>query len=299
MKAFRILGRNIKDSFKGVFRNFSLSLASISCIIITLVIVGFSVILSFNVNSFTKSIEKDITIVVFLNKNATQEEVDKVAKEIEKMDNVSSIKFESKETVRKQMQKEDATLAEILDQYDATTNPLQDSYLVKVEDINEISTTAKKIRALEKVEIAKYGEETVEELVKIFDIVKKVTYVVVIALILVTAFLISNTIKITIQTRRREIEIMRLVGASNTYIKQPFFFEGILLGLLGSILPVIACVWGYKFLYDKLGGQLFTPIIKLVNPNQIIYLIVLILVVIAVIVGSFGSYRAVKKYLKI
>ena len=129
--------------------------------------------------------------------------------------------------------------------------------------------------------------------------VKKITYVAVIALILVTAFLISNTIKITIQSRRREIEIRRLVGASNTFIKQPFFFEGIILGFLGSILPVIICCWGYSYLYKRLGGKVFTEIITLIKPASIIYIVMLALVVIGVVVGAFGSYRAVRKYLKI
>ena len=299
MKAFRILGRNIKDSFKGVFRNFSLSIASISCITITLILVGFSIILSYNVNSFTADIEKDITIVVFLNKEVTNEEADNIGKLIEKIDNVESMTFKSKESIRKEMIKEDPTLEGILNQYDASTNPLQDSYLVKVKNIDTIGDTADEIKALDGVYIAKYGRGTVEELVKIFDIVKNVTYIVVIALVVVTAFLISNTIKITIQSRKREIEIMRLVGASNTYIKQPFFFEGILLGCLGSILPILACTIGYKFLYDKLGGQLFTPIIRLVKPNELIYLTTLVLVIVGVVVGAFGSYRAVKKHLKI
>ena len=107
---------------------------------------------------------------------------------------------------------------------------MQDTYLVKVVDINFIGDTANRIKSIEKVDVVKYGEGAVEELVKIFDIVKKITYIVVIALIIVTAFLITNTIKITIQSRRREIEIRRLVGASNMYIRQPFFFEGIILG---------------------------------------------------------------------
>ena len=120
-----------------------------------------------------------------------------------------------------------------------------------------------------------------------------------IGLIIVTAFLISNTIKITIQTRKRQIEIMRLVGASNSYIKLPFFFEGILLGAFGSIVPIFLCCYGYMYLYDRMNGQLFTPIIKLVNPDLIIFNIILFVVSIGVLVGAIGSYRAVRRYLKI
>ncbi len=299
MKAFRIIWNNVIESFKGVFRNFSLSLASISCIFITLVLVGFSIILSYNVNNFTNEIEKDLTIVVFLDRNITPTESESIKTRINTMDNVLDVVFHSKEEIKKEMQEESDVFKSIMSQYDDKTNPLQDSFMVKVSDINEMGKTAEEIKKIEKVELVKYGEGSVEELVKIFDIVKKITFAAVIALILVTIFLVSNTIKITIQSRRREIEIRRLVGASNSFIRRPFFYEGIILGFLGSILPIIICCFGYNYLYDKLGGQLFTPIISLVKPDDIIYIVLLALLIIGVVVGAFGSYRAVRKYLKI
>lgn len=299
MKAVRIFSRSISDAFKNVFRNLSLSLASISCISITLILVSVSIILSYNVNNFTSDIEKDVTIVVFVSTEATNEESDKIGKKLEDLDNVASVSFQSKEDIKADMIKESDTYETILSQYNSETNPLQDTYLVKVKEIEKIGDTAKTIKKIEKVAVVKYGEGMVEELVKIFDTVKNITYVVVVALILVTAFLISNTIKITIQNRKREIEIMRLVGASNTYIKLPFFFEGIILGFLGTIIPIFACCYGYVYLYEVLGGQLFTSVIKLVNPDNIIYSIIIITLLVGTLVGAIGSYRAVRRYLKI
>ena len=299
MKKIRIFFHSIKEAFKSVFRNASLSIASISCIAITLVLVAVSVILSYNVNSFTSDIEKDVTIVAFLDKEVTQEQINEIQTQISNLDNIASIEFESKQQLIDEMKEENADLENILNQYDEETNPLQDTYLVKVENIEEIGKTAGEIEALEGVSIVKYGEGMVEDLVNVFDVVKNITYIVVIGLVLVTAFLISNTIKITIQTRKREIEIMRLVGASNAFIKLPFFFEGLLLGALGSIIPIIACCYGYMYLYERFGGQLFTPIIKLVNPDLIILNIILFVIVIGVVVGALGSYRAVRRYLKI
>ena len=145
----------------------------------------------------------------------------------------------------------------------------------------------------------KYGEGMVEELVKIFDIVKKIMIIVVVALVIVTAFLISNTIKISINSRKRQIEIMRLVGASNTYIKLPFFFEGIILGILGSILPVIGVSYGYIYLYNKMNGILFTEVITLINPDKILLSLILITSSIGIVVGAIGSARAVRRHLKI
>lgn len=299
MKAFRLLGRSISESIKGVFRNFSLSLASISCITITLILVGFSMILSFNVNNFTYEIENDLNIVVFLKREVNEEQIEEIKTTINNMSNIKEVTFESKNTIKESMQEESEVFKSILSQYTDETNPLQDTFLVKVTDINYIGDTATALNKIENVDIVKYGEGSVEELVKIFDTVEKIAYIVVLALLVVTAFLITNTIKITIQSRRREIEIRRLVGSSNAYIRQPFFFEGIILGVIGSIIPVLVCCAGYNYLYTKFNGQLFTAIIKLVNPNEIIYLIMAVLVITGAVVGAFGSFMSTRKYLKI
>ncbi len=299
MKKIRIFFHSIEEAFKSVFRNASLSIASISCIAITLILVAVSVILSYNVNSFTSDIEKDVTIVAFLDKKITEEGINRINTEINNLNNIQSIEFESKQQLIDEMKKENADLENILSQYTEETNPLQDTFLIKVENIETIGETASEIENIEGVSIVKYGEGMVEDLVNVFDVVKNITYIVVIGLVLVTAFLISNTIKITIQTRKRQIEIMRLVGASNAFIKIPFFFEGLLLGALGSIIPIIACCYGYMYIYERFNGQLFTPIIKLVNPDLIIANIIIFVIAIGVIVGALGSYRAVRRYLKI
>lgn len=299
MRALRILKSNIKESFQGVFRNFSLSLASISCITITLILVGFSILLTVNVNNFTKGIEEDMTIVVFLDRKIDDENITRIKGEIEALGNIKEIEFNSKNDVKLSMQEDSEIFNSILSEYTDDNNPLQDTYLIKVEEIKEIGKTADKIGKIEGVDIVKYGEGAVEELIKIFDLVKRIMYIVVIALVVVTAFLISNTIKITIQSRSREIEIRRLVGASNAFIRQPFFFEGIILGFLGAIIPVIGCVFGYTYLYDKMGGQVFSAIIKLVSPSSVTSILIFGLTIIGVVVGAFGSYRAVRKYLKI
>ena len=299
MKAFRILINNIADGFKSVFRNFSLSLASISCITITLILVGISIILSENVNKFTDDIEKDVTIVVYIDKDATEEDKEAIKININLLPNIESIEFLSKEDIRKDMSTESDELGTILSGYDEATNPLLDEYLVKVKDTEKIGETATAIKEIEKINTVKYGEGMVEELVKIFNIIKKITIVIVVGLVIVTAFLISNTIIITINNRKRQIEIMRLVGASNSYIKLPFFFEGIILGFLGSIIPIFLTCYGYIFLYQKMEGVLFTEVITLVNPDKILFTLSLILLSIGVVVGALGSYRAVRRYLKI
>lgn len=302
MKIFRIFGRNVRDSFKSVFRNFSLSIASISSITITLLVVAIAVVLSYNVNNFASLVEKDVTIVTFLDVNITVEETNDVEDQIKKLvdsGKVASYSFQSKTSIAKDMMESSEIFDNIMKDWSEEENPLQSTFQVKVVDINEIGKIAEKIKKFDHVSAVKYGEGMVEQLISLFDIVKKISYGTVIALILVTAFLIANTIKITIYSRKREIEIMRLVGASNINIKIPFIIEGLILGLIGAIIPVVTTVYGYVFLYDKFKDGLFSPFIKLITPTPFVYYVSALLIFVGMVVGMLGSLAAVKRYLKI
>lgn len=299
MKIFRMLGRDIRDAFHSVIRNFSLSLASITCIVITLFIVSISIMLSSVVNNFANNVKKDLTILAFLDTDVEKTRIDEIKVEIENLGNIASIKFDSKQDIAESMMKENPTFNGILSEYTDDTNPLQDTYLIKVKDVEKIGETADKIADIINVESVQYGAGMVEQMIDIFGTIRVVSLFVVGALIIVTVFLISNTIKITIFSRRKEIEIMRLVGSSNMNIKIPFLFEGVFLGIFGSIIPVLATIYGYTYLYNHFGGYLSIKTIELIKPSPFIYYVALILVGIAIVVGSLGSYKAVKKHLKI
>lgn len=301
MKALRIFSRSIRDSFKSVFRNFSLSLASISCITITLIVVAISIVLSFNVNKFTELIEGDVTIVAFIDNDKSDEEINDIEKQILALDNIQkkNVLFRDKMDISKEMMASSDVFKGIMENWTKEESPIQNTYQIKVDDIELIGKTAKEIEKIDGITNVKYGEGMVEQLVSVFDAVRKVCIGLVIALIIVTAFLIGNTIKITIFSRKREIEIMRLVGASNTNIKIPFIMEGLFLGILGSIIPILITIIGYQKLYTHFGGQLFTAFIKLVHPYPFVIYISGLLILIGMVVGMFGSWRAVKKYLKI
>lgn len=299
MKIFRMLGRSIRDAFKSVFRNFSLSLASISCITITLVIVAVSIIASFNVENFTKEIESDLTIVTFLDNDVTETEIEEMTKTIKKLDNVESCEFQGKEDVKNEMSEESEVFKSVMSEWSEEDNPLKDTFKIKVKDATKISSTAKTIKKMDKVSLVRYGEGMVDKLVKAFTSIEKISYGVVIALVIVTIFLIINTIKLTIFSRKREISIMRLVGASNFSIKTPFIIEGMFLGLIGSIVPVLLTTFGYLAFYKHFDGYLFTQLIQLMKPEPFIYNASGIIIIIGVLVGTIGSASAVRKYLKV
>lgn len=299
MKAFRMLRRSIRDAFKSVFRNFSLSLASISCIMITLLIVAASILISFNVENFTKEMEEDLTIVVFLDQDVTEAQVKSLQAKLEDIDNIESLTYQSKNAIKEEMRKESEIFNEAMSTWNDGDNPLKDTFQVKVKDVNSISDTAKKIEKMDYVSVVNYGEAWVDKMITTFSLVEKIAYGMVIALVVVTVFLIINTIKLTIFSRKREISIMRLVGASNMTIKTPFIIEGMILGMLGSIVPILIICFGYVALYNHFDGHLFTAIIKLVEPEPFIYMVSGIVLVIGILVGMIGSSSAVRKYLKI
>lgn len=296
MKIIRIINKSFKDAFKSVFRNFSLSMASVSCTAITLILVAIALLVTDNVNSITKDIENVLTIVAFVDSNATDAEIEAIKTKINEISNVDTVEFNSKDKIKEDLSK-DEDLKQILDTLD--TNPVQSTYVVNVKDIKKIEDTANKIKELDKVVSVKYGESLVNKLISMFDVLRNGCIIAVIALILVTAFLIGNTIKITIFSRRNEISIMRLVGTSNSVIKLPFLIEGAVLGIIGSVIPILLTIYGYSFLYDFVGGKLFTDLIVLVRPSSLVYSVSGVLLIVGIVVGMFGSLHAVRKYLKI
>ena len=282
MKNIRILTRNIRDGIKNVIRNFSLSMASISCITVTLLLVAIAMIGSLNVENFTKIIRDDFTIVTYIKTESDENKESEIKQEIEKMNNIESVTFDSKKDIAERMKKESEVFNDIMSSWNDDENPLYDTYLVKVKDSEKISLVAKKIEKIDGVAMVKYGEGMIDSLISIFKIVEKILIVMVVSLVVVTAFLIINTIKITIFS-----------------IKQPFVIEGLFIGLLGSIIPVLSTIYGYTALYEKTGGKLFSQFIKLVKPYPFVFMVSGILVLIGVVVGMVGSSSAVRKYLKI
>ena len=304
MKVFRILARSLRDSVKSIFRNFSFSVGAVFCIFITLTIVALAMVVRENVNGFTEKLVNDVTMVVFLDEDVTLERFQAVGKEIRQIDNVGQDKNDvigkDKVTLREELMKSSDTYKDILEKYTTRdTIPLKDTYTIKVEDISKMDVTAKALEKIDGVNSVKYGEGMVARIINVVDVIRKILTAIVIGSIIVSASLITSTIKLTIDSRQREIDIMRLVGASNTNIKIPFMLEGLFLGILGSIIPILITTYGYSSLYDYFDGKLFGDFVTLVKPNPFIFNISGMLLLIGMIVGMFGSWRAVRKHLKI
>lgn len=274
------------------------------CTTITLIIVAIAIIFSANVNSFTKDIENTLSIFVFVDKNATEEDISSVKSRILEIKNIKSdeLIYKDKETLKEETMKnsdEGSSIYNIMKSWTAETNPLESEFIVYVKNVEDLSATAKSLKKIDKVTNVKYSEDVVDNMIPVFKVVERVTWILIIGLIVVTIFLICNTIKLTIFARKNEIEIMRLVGTSNFVIKLPFVIEGLFLGIIGSLIPMVASIWGYILAFDKLEGYLFTNFIKMINPMPFTIYVAGILLIIGSVVGMFGSYITVRKYLKI
>lgn len=304
MKGIRIFRRNIASAIKSIFRNFNLSVASIVCTTITLIIVSLAILVSANINSFTKDLEGTLTIIAYVDKEATEDEISSIKSRLLEIKNIKSdeLQYKDKETIKKETMKntdKNSSLYSIMDSWTEETNPLESEFIITVKNVEELSATATTIKKIENITNVQYSESVVEKMVPIFDVIKQITIIIIAGLIAVTIFLICNTIKLTIFARKNEIEIMRLVGISNFVIKLPFVIEGLFLGIIGSILPIVLTIWGYIITYDKLEGYLFTNFIKMIEPLPFTLLVSGVLLIIGAVVGIIGSYTTVRKHLKI
>lgn len=304
MKAIRIFGRNVSHALKSVVRNPSLSLASIICTTITLIIVSLAILFSSNINSFTKDLSETLTIIAYVDKSATEDDINSIKSKLLEIKNIKSDELihKDKETIKEETMKntdENSSLYTIMSTWTEETNPLESEFIISVKDVEKLEETAETIKQITNVTNVQYSESVVEKMIPVFDVVKQVTIIIILGLVVVTIFLICNTIKLTIFARKNEIEIMRLVGISNFVIKLPFVIEGLFLGIIGSIIPIVATIWGYIITYDKLEGYFFTNFIKMVEPLPFTLYVSGILLLIGVLVGMIGSYSTVRKYLKI
>ena len=301
MNPFRMIRYGVRDAFKSVRRNFSLSLASISCISITLIVVALALLVAFNVENFSQKAGDNVTIVTYLSLGASEDDITEFETTIKGMDNiVEDWKKQTPEERKEELVSQEELLSNLGSIIDNPEEVFHYRYDLRVKDVSKIEDTKNERKALSIVDTAEYGDATVTRMIDMFDIAGRLATIVALILILVTVFLIVNTIKLTIFSRKREISIMRVVGASNMTIKNPFIIEGFIIGFLGSIVPVLATIFGYKAFYERLdNGHFMTFWLEFLDPNPFIYFVSLIIVIIGVTVGMIGSSRAVRKYLKV
>ena len=275
-KRFR---RHLKEGAKNIIRNGSMTFSAISAVAVTLLILGVVLVLAMNVNHLVDAIESQVEIIVELDVTVDDTRINQIESDIKNIEGVKDVKYVSKEEGLVELKTSLGGQSYLLEGLE-DENPLYDMLIVQAFDPLNISVIATEIEVINDVISVDYGQGTVEKLFTITKWVRNIGIIFIVGLAFTAMFLISNTIKITINARRREIQLMKLVGATNWFIRWPFFVEGFLLGVLGSIMPIILILLGYDFILDKV---------------QVSFL----LVGIGAFIGIWGSLTSVRRFLKI
>ncbi|NSL51805.1 permease-like cell division protein FtsX [Calidifontibacillus erzurumensis] len=290
--------RHLREGCKNIARNGWMTFASVSAVTVTLLLVGIFLVIMMNLNNFATTVEEDVEIRVHIDPIANEAQIKELGQRIKRISEVDQVAFSSKEQELEEIIKsfgEEGKAFESL----KSENPLRDVYVVKTKDPQMTPAVAKKIEKFDNVERVNYGQGTVEKLFKFVNISRNIGIGLIIGLVFTAMFLISNTIKITIMARRREIEIMRLVGATNAFIRWPFFLEGLLLGVMGAVIPVVLILSGYSYIYDTFQPKLANTFVQLLPFNPFAYQVAFILVAIGAFIGVWGSLMSVRKFLKV
>ena len=291
----RTMGRHIRDAFKSLFRNGLMTFGSVSAVSMILLIVGVFVSLLFNVNKIGSDIENDVNVRVYIDLAADQEKTDQLEAKIKELADVESVTFRSKDEELEDVTK---SFAEEFSLFKNDGNPLRNAFDVKAKEPQKTSAVAKAIEGMDYVARVRYGEARADNLVRIIATARNIGAVIIVGLLALAMFLISNTIRSTIYSRRTEIEIMRLVGATKAYIRWPFFLEGGMIGLLGSIIP-IGLVWSIYLWIYKGGSDFFSgSSFSLLDPNPFLIYVSLAMAAIGITIGAFGSILSMRRFLK-
>ncbi len=297
MKA-RTLRRHFRESFKSLLRNGWMTFASASAVTVTLILVGVFFAIMMNLNKVAEDLEKQVEIRVHIDVAATQEDQKVLEQKIKAIPEVKSVQYSHKDKELDNLIEsfgEDGEAYKLFEQ----DNPLSDVYVVKTKDPADTIKVAEQIEKLDFAAKVKYGQGSIEKLFSFINLSRNIGLVLIIGLLFTAMFLISNTIKITIMARKREIEIMRLVGATNAFIRWPFFLEGFWLGVLGAVLPIVLVSTSYQYVLDFLTVKLKGMNIELLQFNPFVYQLSGLLLLIGALIGVWGSLMSVRKFLKV
>ncbi|MDD3893725.1 MAG: permease-like cell division protein FtsX [Syntrophomonadaceae bacterium] len=283
------------EASKSLYRNRLLTLVTIANVAICILILGAAVLMTVNANNIIDNLESDVEIVAFIDKEMSDKDTDLLREKIEKIDGVKAVVFISKEEGLKDLQEKlggkeydlNSTLEE---------NPLRNSFEIEAVDPHKVPDIAKKIEILNGVYKVNYGKGVVEKLFQVTKWVRIVGIVTIVLLAFGAIFLISTTIRLAIFSRRKEVYLMKLIGASDWFVRMPFFLEGVFLGLTGAIIAVFFLALGYGSLTGQAHNILFLPLVTDIGFLINIYLILL---GAGVLLGIFATYFSLSKFLDV
>ena len=286
----------IREVFISLRRNNWMSVASIGTVAVSLFIFGMFLMMVMNMNKLAENMESQVQINVYLLDKVDREQARDIEKDLKEIEGVETVGFVTKDEAMERFKDRLGDQKTLLDALDET-NPLPDSFEVTVTNPDLVKTAAEKMEKLDGVECAKYGQDVMEHLFEITRLLRIFGFTLMLVLAFATLFIISNTIRLTVFARRKEIAIMKYVGATDWFIRWPFVMEGMVLGLFGSIIAAMVLRTAYTAMAEKVYDTLaFFPLI----PEQPFLTYITIVVVISgIVVGAIGSAVSIKKFLKV
>ena len=257
---YNILGYLIGEGFSNFAKNKKSTSVSLIIMCATMIIFGVFLVITHNLNHFIKEIESEQGIQVFIENSATDEQIKKIGEDIRKINGVNTTEFISKEAALNQMKEKFGDKKDLLTGYD---NILPASYVVKLTDLNLSKQVQEEINKMENIKKITSKDETVSALLNIANGIKIFTGVILVLLVIISTFIIANTIKLTVHARRKEISIMKYVGATNGFIRWPFIVEGMIIGVVSSVISIALVGVAYSLLAEEIVNSKFTKVINL------------------------------------
>ena len=288
----RTFFRHLLESIK---RNGWMTVASVSAVTITLTLVGVFMAVIMNATKLAEDIEGNVDVSVFVDIGTNEKDMKNLEKQLKEIDHVKSVKFSSKDQELKKIQ--DA-MGNSWSLFEGDNNPLYDVYVVQTSEPSYTKQVSQEAGKLANVSRVDYGGTSSDKILKLAGTVRTWGLAAAALLLFIAMFLISNTIRITILSRQKEIQIMRLVGAKNGYIRWPFFLEGGWIGLIGAIIPVLLITFGYQEVFRMLNPSLLRSHYSLIQPQDIVWKINALMAGIGIIIGSLGSIISMRRFLK-
>lgn len=298
---YNVLSYLIGEGFRNFFKNKKSTGASLMIMCATMMIFGLFFLIGENVNYMVKEIESEQGMQVFMVKDATEEQIQKLGEQIKELDYVAKVEFVSKEQAYNIVKEKYGDYGRFLEGYTIEKNPFKVSYVVTLTDLSKSEEVRAQIEKLDNVNNIEMRDKTINALVGIANGIRWISAGILVLLIVISIFIIANTIKLTVHARRKEISIMKYVGATNGFIRWPFIVEGILIGIVSAMISILILGVSYNFIVGKIMESSVTSMINitLLQFSDIFGLVVAVYLGLGIGIGCIGSVISMRKYLKV
>lgn len=299
MKLFRKFLNTLKEGLKSIWKHKNLGFVSITSTFFTLLVMGIIILITVSINNFAHQIQTRVNDVeIFIKNDASDFEIEMLKEEIDSIDIPKKVTFRSSDEAMEIMKDSWGENANLLDEVDYE-GLLPSSYIVSLENIEQADDFVSSIKDNTSIEDINYYKELVEQIYRLSNYVKIFGTILVMILMVVSLFIISNTIRLTVMSRIQEIAVMKNVGATNNYIRIPFIIEGVFYSVLASLLAFIAIFYLYRFIYFNFGSRLADSfsVLNLIKPSLLKMKLLQIFLALGVGIGVLGSVFSIRRYL--